>query len=82
MEKKIKAYEITIDDYLAIIEMAKKNGIKPGQSMQKEFEEYFKNKKLKHKGIYPDKDMLLANLREEGNFKILDLSKKDKKDEK
>ena len=76
----MKAYQITIDDYLIIIEMAKRNGKKAGDGMEEEFKEYFKNKELKYIGNYPDDTMLKANLREQGHFKILDLRKK--KDEK
>jgi len=38
---------MTIDDYLEIVKRAQANGVKPGESMEKEFVEYAKEKKLK-----------------------------------
>lgn len=77
----MKAHIITAKDYVAIVEMAQRNGKKAGDSMQEEFKEYFKNKKLDCVGDFPDEEMFRANLREKGYFKMLDLRNK-KKDEK
>lgn len=72
----ISGWAITIDDYLAIVEMAKRNGKKPGDSMQEEFVQYIEEHNIKKIGDYPDKDMLIGNMREKGFFKILDLTQK------
>ncbi len=62
------AYLMTIDDYLKIVDMAKKKGKKVGDSMQEEFKEYLKTvKNLKKLGkVDIDIDMLAGNLREQG----------------
>lgn len=68
------AYIMTTDDYLAIIEMAKKNGKKPGDSLEEEFKEYIKNNPNKVKSIgkvHPD--ILKRQLQEKENLNILDL---------
>jgi hypothetical protein len=44
-------FNITMDDYFEVIELAKKNGKKPGDSMQKEFLEIMKKKNIKHFGV-------------------------------
>ena len=40
-------WKITIDDYLAVVKLAKENGVKPGESMEKYFVQYMKEKGLK-----------------------------------
>jgi len=43
-------WEITVDDYLKVCDMAKENGKKPGDSMQQEFLEYMEQKNIKSIG--------------------------------
>jgi hypothetical protein len=43
-------WQITIEDYLNIVEMAQKNGKKSGESMEEEFLEYMKLKNKKSIG--------------------------------
>jgi hypothetical protein len=65
-----------IDTTLEIFELALKHGKKPGESMQEEFIEIYKQKKEKFQLIgctEQDIDMLTGNLREEGK-KILNLN--------
>jgi len=40
-------FKITIDDYLEIVKRGQEAGLKPGDSLQKIFEEYAKEKNLK-----------------------------------
>lgn len=40
-------WQITIDDYLAVVKKAKANGKSPGDSMEEEFISYMKEKKQK-----------------------------------
>jgi len=73
-------YTLNIDTYLEIYELAIKNGKVAGQNMQEEFNTIMKQKqdKFKYLGtIEQDKEMLKGNLRENGIYKILDLTKKD-----
>lgn len=37
-------WSITIEDFLIVCDMAKANGVKPGESMDKEFKYYMKSK--------------------------------------
>ena len=37
-------WELTIDDFIEICEIAKKNGKKPGENMEEEFLQYMKEK--------------------------------------
>lgn len=72
-------FEFTIDDYIEICERAKNNGVKTGESMEKEMFEY-----AKEKGIQPigntelNKDELIKEYESKGK-KVLDMTKKDKK---
>lgn len=72
-----KGYVMTISDYLEIVELAKANGKKQGDSMQEELEEVL-SKKENVKSILLDDDieLLKGNLRENGYHKILDLRDK------
>jgi len=75
-----KLFTLNIDTYLEIYELAIKNGKVAGQNMQEEFNTIMKQKpdKFKYLGtIEQDKEMLKGNLRENGIYKILDLTKKD-----
>lgn len=68
-------WTITIDDYIEIYEMAKKNGKKAGDSMEEEFIEYFKSKKgdIQLLGTGDkDIDLLTGDMREQGK-KVLNL---------
>ncbi|MHA1437893.1 MAG: hypothetical protein ACTSPD_09980 [Promethearchaeota archaeon] len=72
-------FAINIDTYLEIIELAKKHGKKPGDSMQEEFIEVIKKKKAKYLGgTNKDKDLLTGDLREEG-LRILNLDELQRK---
>lgn len=63
MDKKRKAYMLTIDDYLVICEMAMKNGKKAGDNMQAEFDEYVKtHPQVSCLGEYEDKDLLKGDM--------------------
>ena len=68
-----QAFIMTIEDYLAIIELAKKNGKKAGDSMEEEMREYIKNKSHIKKVEGEDEDIILGNLREEDYHKIKDM---------
>lgn len=75
-KKKIKfaLFQTDIDTALEIMELAKKHGKKPGDSMQEEFEEVKKSGKVKLIGLTDkDCDLLTGNLREKG-LKILNLN--------
>ncbi len=78
--KKNSIYLLSIEDYLKIIELAKKNGKKAGDSMKDEFMEYLKTVKNIEKigEIEMDIDLLAGNLREEG-LKILNLKELERK---
>ena len=76
MSKKF-AYQVTVDDNYLAMRLARKRGVKSGESYEKELFEVLKkrNKKLKFIGRADDLDILKANLRE-NNIKcdrILDL---------
>jgi hypothetical protein len=74
-DKKQDVWVMDIDTYLQVIELALKNGKKPGDSIQEEFEEILRNRKnnIKHIGeTNKDVDLLTGNLRENG-LKILNL---------
>lgn len=68
-------WNITIDDYLETIALAKKNGKKPGDRMDEEFLEIMKKKGKKKNPIAKtekDSDMLTGELRESG-LKVFNL---------
>ena len=68
-------WNINLDTFLEIMELAKKRGKKAGESMQEEFEEVRKKhpEKFKHLGTTDkDGDLLTGDLREEG-IKVLNL---------
>ena len=78
---KNKIYEMTIDDYLAIIDLAKAHGKNQGDSMQQELEEIMEKKQGKIKLIgetNKDSDVLTGDLREEG-IKVLNLNEEIRK---
>ena len=83
---KNKVYEMTIEDYCDIIDLAMKHGKKAGDSMQEELEEIMEKKQGKIKFLgetNKDIDLLTGDLREEG-IKVLNLNeeiRKAKKDE-
>lgn len=68
----MNGFIMTISDYLAICELAEKNGKKPGESMEKEMLEYIKDKQHIKKVEGEDEDLLKGNLHEEGYYKHLD----------
>lgn len=70
-----EGFIMTIQDYLNIVELAKKNGKKAGESMEAEMREYIKNKQHIKKVEAIDEDLLKGNLREKGYHKIIDLRK-------
>jgi len=62
-----------IDTYAEIVELAQKRGKKTGDSMQQEFEEILKKRKIKLLGQTDyDLDLLTGNIREMG-LKVLNL---------
>jgi len=66
-------WQITIEQYLEIIELAKQHGKKEGDSMQEEFNEIMKKYKIKSLGTTnKDIDDLTGDLRENG-IKVLNL---------
>ena len=76
---------LDIETLLKVYELGQKHGKKAGDNLQEEFDEI--------KLMYPekfsflgttklDKDLILGNLREETKLKILDLTKKENKDDK
>jgi len=70
------AFMMDIDTYLEIVELAHKHGKKAGDSLQAEFEEVLKLKKVKIKYLgatNKDADLLTGDLREEG-LNILNLN--------
>lgn len=75
-------FQMTIDDYLEIVRRAQANGVKPGESMEKEFLEYAKEKGLKPIGATElNRDELLREHASKGK-KILDIrTQKDGKQE-
>lgn len=78
---KNQAWKLDIGTYLEICELALKNGKKPGQSMQSEFEEILKKKKDKIKLLGEtdkDIDLLTGDLRENG-LKILNMKEIERK---
>lgn len=78
-------WSLTIDQYLEVVELAQKNGVKPGESMQKEFEIVAKKYNLIPLGQTDmDKDLLTGNLREEGInvLNIDELKRKLEEDQK
>ena len=78
----MKGYMITLEDYLAIVEMAKQNGKQPGESIQEELEEYMKkNNKGKVIRDSGSIDSFKDKLKESG-LNILDLTKKENEEDK
>ena len=72
----MKVYKITIDDYIKIVELAKKMGIKEGQSMQPALDIYIKCiKKLEEIGNFKNIEDLRNYLNKLGYKNILDLTK-------
>lgn len=74
-------WNLNIDQYIEVYELAKANGKKPGDSMEDEFLIVMNKHNLKPIAeTNYDKDLLLGNLREEG-LKIAtldDLNKQNK----
>jgi len=84
-QNKYLAWALDIDTVLEIMELAKKHGKKPGDSMQDEFVEILKKKRHRFKlmGMSDkDIDLLIGNLRESG-LKVFSPNEKrrSKKDE-
>lgn len=80
MPEEYYAYEIDLETYFEVYELAKKHGKKPGDSMQEEFEEILKKRekiKLIAK-VDKDIDMLTGELRGKG-LKVLNLKEIDRK---
>jgi len=72
----MKAYKLTIGDYIRIVELAKKIGIKEGQSMQPALDIYIKCvRKLKKIGDFKNIEELRDYLNKLGYKNILDLTK-------
>ena len=69
------------DIYLEIIELAKKEGVKEGESIQKQFEQILRQKPQEFKYLGDsdqDIDMITGNLREKG-LKILNLKEEERR---
>ena len=74
-------WQIDIDTYMEIVELARKNGKKAGDSMQEEFEEVLKKKKDKFKHLGntdKDIDILTGDLRENG-LKVLNMNEEKRR---
>jgi hypothetical protein len=72
-------YSLNIDQYLEIVELAQKNGKKPGDSMQEEFEIVAKKYNLQSIGqTDKDIDQLTGDLREEG-AKVLNIKELERR---
>ena len=68
-EKKYHAFALDIDTYIEIVELAQKNGKKPGDDMNEELIEIMEKKKGKIKYLGSsdkDSDLLTGELRERG----------------
>ena len=74
-KKKLEGFVITVEDYLNVYNIAIKNGKKAGDSMEAEMREYIKGKGHIKKIEAEDMELLKANLREMGFYKLLDLGK-------
>lgn len=79
-------FQITLDFYMEMVELARRRGKIVGDSMEKEFrellEKYRKDKKIKYLGLTnQDIDLLTGNLREKGKkvFNIVEWRRKNKK---
>ena len=80
------AYLVTMNDVYIAMRLARRRGIKSGQSFQKELEEVLAKhkKKAKYLGSRNDVDMIVGNLREEGFYKgtkILHIKSSEAKNE-
>lgn len=76
-----KAFQLDLDTYLEIVELAKSNGKKSGDSMQREFEEIMKlhPEKIKYLGETEQViDLLTGNLRE-NKIRVLNLKEIERK---
>ena len=74
-----EVWSLNIDEVLEIYEIARKNGKKSGDSIEKELKEYMKGKNRKPIGmINQDMDQLTGNLREKG-MKILNLKESERR---
>ena len=80
-------FQITLDFYVELIELARNRGKKVGDSMESEFKEllekYKNNDKIKHLGLTnQDIDLLTGNLREKGKkvFNIAEYRRKNEND--
>lgn len=72
-------WQMTIEQYLEICDLALKHGKKAGDNMQEEFDEIRKKYQLKHLGITDkDIDMLTGELRDKGK-KVLNLNEEERK---
>ena len=69
-----EVWNLSVDEVLEIYEIARKNGKKPGDSIEKELKQYMKEKNRKPLGeTDQDLDQITGNLREEG-LKVLNLN--------
>lgn len=76
-----KLWNITINQYFEIIDLAKKNGKVPGNSMMEEFEIIAKKYNLNCIGeTDKDIDILAGDLREE-NIKVLNIKEIERQNE-
>lgn len=67
-------WEITLDDFLKVCEMAQANGKKAGDNMEQEFLEYAKLKGIKHSGATElNKQELIDELKFKGK-NVLDVN--------
>jgi hypothetical protein len=72
-------WEITMEQYFEICDLALKHGKKAGDSMQEEFDEIRKKYQIQHLGCTDkDIDMLTGELRDKGK-KVLNLNEEERK---
>lgn len=81
MADKKYMWSITIEDYVEIIDLAKKNGKKTGDNIEEEMLEIMKKKSKKPFGTTDkDIDMLTGELRDKG-IKVINLKEEERRKE-
>jgi len=82
MKDKNFLWNITMDDYMEAVELAQKNGVKAGESMEKYLLQVMKKKNKKPlASTNLDIDILTGELREDG-LKVLNMSELNRKKKK